>query len=254
MAGMSGPRSPRRNASGRTRSYGRFIVLEGPDGSGKTTQASLLSEALAEDGRPVELTREPGGTPLGERIREILLGCRGTQDLSSATGPGPNPMAVEDKYCVPRQPDEGDDVEMGARAELFLFMAARAEIVESVIRPALEAGRIVVSERFLLSSVVYQGLAGSIPAGEVETIGHSATGGLAPDITIVVDVDTDTGLARLGKADRIEKRGRSYHERVRQGFLSLASRNPARIVVVDGSRAIAEVHAEIMERVRDALV
>ncbi len=230
MAGMSGPRSPRRSASGRTRTHGRFIVLEGPDGSGKTTQASLLSEALAEEGRPVELTREPGGTPLGERIREILLGTPGGD------------------------PDEDRDLEMGARAELFLFMAARAEIVESVIRPALEAGRVVVSERFLLSSVVYQGLAGSIPAGEVETIGHSATGGLAPDITIVVDVDTDTGLARLGRADRIEKRGRSYHERVRQGFLSLASRNPARIVVVDGSRAIEEVHAEIMEHARDALV
>ena len=109
--------------SGRVRQRGRFIVLDGPDGGGKSTQAALLCEALTKEGRTVELTREPGGTPLGERVREILLG-------------------------------EGDTrIEFGQRAELFLFMAARAEIVEAVIRPALDLGRIVVSERFLLASV-----------------------------------------------------------------------------------------------------
>ena len=127
--------SSRTTASGRVRQRGRFIVLDGPDGCGKSTQATLLFEALSKEGRKVELTREPGGTPLGERVREILLGA--------------------------------DGVEFGARAELFLFMAARAEIVDSVIQPALDAGRIVVSERFLLSSVVYQGLAGDIPAGQL---------------------------------------------------------------------------------------
>jgi dTMP kinase len=211
----------RGGVSGRTRAWGRFVVLDGPDGSGKSTQAALLCESLAKEGRAVELTREPGGTPLGERIREMLL---------SNEGPG-----------------------ISARAELFLFMAARAQLVEEIVVPALEAGRTVVSERFLLSSVVYQGLAGGVPAGEVEVIGRSATGGLVPDLTIVLDVDAETGLSRLGRADRIEMRGRSYHERVRQGFLSLARRDPSRIVVVDGSRPVEEVRQEILKRVRDAL-
>jgi dTMP kinase len=215
--------STRMTPSGRVRQRGRLIVLDGPDGGGKSTQATLLFEALTKEGRPVELTREPGGTPLGERVREILLG-----------------------EC-------GSELEFGTRAELFLFMAARAEIVESIIRPALETGRIVISERFLLSSVVYQGLAGKIPAGEVEVIGHSATGGLVPDLTVVIDVDSQTGLERAGKADRIEQRGRTYHEKVRQGFLSLARRDPGRIAVVDGSLPVEEVHAEIMKCVRDVL-
>jgi dTMP kinase len=201
---------------------GHFIVLEGPDGGGKSTQAVLLCEAMAGLGRPVQLTREPGGTPLGEQLRQTLL--------------------------------HSENLSICARAELFLFMAARAQIVESVITPALAKGLIVVCERFVLSSVVYQGLAGSIPAGEVEAVGRSATGGLVPDLTIVVDVDTSTSLARMGKGDRIEQRGRNYHERVRQGFLSLARRTPRTIAVVDGSQPADIVHGEIMKLVQDVLV
>jgi dTMP kinase len=200
---------------------GRFVVFEGPDASGKSTQAKLLCEALAARGLPVQLTREPGGTPLGEQLRGVLL---------TADGP-----------------------EICTRAELFLFMAARAQLVETVVKPAVEAGHVVISDRFLLSSIVYQGLAGSIPAGEVEAIGKSATMGLVPDLTIVVDVDTETALARSGEADRIEQRGRSYRERVRQGFLSLARRDPARIAVVDGTRPVEVVHAEVLKLVAHAL-
>ena len=200
---------------------GQFFVLEGPDGSGKSTQAKLLSEALTAKGLDVELTREPGGTPLGEKLRDLLL---------TADGP-----------------------EICPRAELFLFMAARAQIVQTVIQPAIDAGRIVVSDRFLLSSVVYQGLAGSVPAGEVEAMGRSATMGLIPELTIVIDVDTKTGLARAGKADRIEQRGRTYLERVRQGFLSLAHRDPKRVVIVDGTKSVEDVHREVMKLVTDEL-
>jgi dTMP kinase len=216
----------RSSASGRTRAWGKLIVLEGPDGSGKSTQARLLAEAFSKEGRSVELTREPGGTALGERIRGLLLGHEG-------------------------EAQEGPSI--SDRAELFLFMAARAQLVDEVVRPALEAGRLVVSERFLLSSVVYQGLAGTVPAGEVEAVGRSAVCEIAPDLTIVLDVDAEIGLARVGRRDRIESRGRSYHERVRQGFLSLARRDPVRIAVVDGGRPAEEVHADVLKRVRDAL-
>lgn len=209
--------SERRLRGGR----GGLVVLEGMDGAGKSVQARLLAEALKRRGRDAVLTREPGGTAFGEEIRRLLL---------APSGPGIAP-----------------------RAELFLFMAARAQIVEEVMAPALRAGKVVVSERFVLSSVVYQGLAGSIPAGEVEAVGRSATGSLAPDLTVVLDVDADVGLGRLGRADRIEGRDRSYHERVRQGFLSLARRDPARIVVVDGSRAVEAVHTDVLKHVLDAL-
>ncbi len=211
-----------RTGSGRTRGWGNFFVVDGPDGSGKSTQAKLLADAIAKTGRTVVLTRDPGGTPLGERVRELLLDTEGPQ--------------------------------IAGRTELFLFMAARAQLVDEIINPALETGRVVVSDRFLMSSTVYQGLAGTVPAGEVEVIGRSATLGTQPDLTIVLDIEPEAALARMGRADRIERRGRSYQERVRQGFLSLAMRDPKRIVVIDGSKPLDQVHAEMMKAVREVLL
>jgi dTMP kinase len=214
-------RRGRKSSSGRTRGWGSFLAIDGPDGSGKSTQAKLLAEALAKQGRTVVLTRDPGGTPLGERVRKLLL---------EPVGP-----------------------EISDRTELFLFMAARAQLVEEIINPALEAGRTVVSDRFAMSSTVYQGLAGTVPAGEVEVIGRSATIGTQPDLTVVLDIEPEAALERMRRADRIEQRGRSYQERVRQGFLSLARRDPSRIVVIDGSRPLDQVHVEIMKAVREVL-
>jgi len=181
---------------------GDFIVLEGPDGSGKSTQARLLAQALAERGLEVVLSREPGGTAAGEKIRSLLLET---------------------------------SIDLSPRAELLLFMASRAQLVEEVISPALEDGKTVVCDRFLMSSVVYQGLAGSIPAGEVESLGRNAIGNTRPGLTVVLDVPVAVTKKRSALNDRFESRPEDYLERVRQGFLSLARRDPARIVVADGS-------------------
>jgi len=210
---------------------GAFIVIEGPDGGGKTTHARELARALRAEGREVLLTREPGGTPLGERLRRLLLSVRR---------------------------GERKNEERTTLAELFLFMAARAELVETVIRPALDEGKIVVSDRFLPSSVVYQGVAGGLGAETVEEVGRLATGGLEPELTVILDLPAATGLARSrrgrGGADRIESRGAQYHEKVRRGFLRLARRcGSSGVLVVDTRRPEAEVRAAILARVRDVL-
>ena len=199
---------------------GDFIVLEGPDGSGKSTQARRLAQALADDGIETILTREPGGTAAGERIRQLLL---------------------------------EKDVDLTPRAELLLFMASRAQLVEQVIAPALEDGRTVVCDRFLMSSVVYQGLAGSIPAGEVESLGRNAIGNTRPDLTIVLDVPVAVTQKRAELTDRFESRSEEYLERVRQGFLSLARRDTARMDVIDGSASVDAVAAEVLAAAKAAM-
>lgn len=202
---------------------GRFVALEGPDGGGKTTQVQRLAESLRQAGHTVALCRDPGGTPLGDRLRSLL------QD---PTGP-----------------------EFGVRAEMLLFMASRAQLVESVIRPALEAGEIVVSDRFLLSNVVYQGYAGGLDVEEIWTVGRSATGGLMPDLTLILDVPPATAVSRIGAAgrDRIEARGPDYRERVRQGFLDIAAHDPASIVVLDADVPPEALAQRIREEVTRAL-
>jgi len=206
---------------------GLFLTLDGPDGGGKTTQAARLVEWLRTRGVEVATCREPGGTALGERLRDILTD-RATVDLAP-------------------------------RAEMLLFMASRAQLVEEVIRPALSAGRFVVSDRFLLANLVYQGDAGGVPVAEIGEVGRVATGGLLPDLTLVLDVHPRVARARIGPArDRIEDRPDDYQARVRDGFLRAARAGgipeyPAPVVVVDASADPDAVFERIRSEVERAL-
>ncbi|MBI5369125.1 MAG: dTMP kinase [Planctomycetes bacterium] len=199
-------------------SPGRFLVLDGPDGSGKSTQTRLLIEHLRTRGLDPLHLREPGSTPIGEKIRKVLL--------------------------------DPENRAMHLKTELLLYMACRAQIVEEVIRPALAAGRVVVCERYLSSSIAYQGCAGGLGVEAVAAIGAFATGGLAPDLTLLLDLPPATGLGRIRSAlDRIETRTLDFHEQVRRGFLRLAELDPARYAVVDAARARDLIQAELRERI-----
>ena len=209
---------------------GLFLTLDGPDGGGKTTQAAHLAAWLRARGREVVTCRDPGGTPLGDRLRAILL------DRST--------------------------IEISLRAEMLLYMASRAQLVEDVIRPALDAGRVVVSDRFLLANIAYQGAAGGLPVDQVAQVGQAATGGLWPDLTLILDVPPETARARVGPArDRIEDRPAAYHARVRAGFLRAARESqgggcsyyPAPIVVIDASADPDTVAERIRSEVERAL-
>jgi dTMP kinase len=200
-----------------------FIAIEGGDGTGKTTQVELLCRWLEEQGHVVTRCRDPGGTVLGESIRSILL--------------------------------HRDDIPMCLEAETLLYMAARAQLVRETIRPALAAGKIVVSDRYLLSNIAYQGYGGGLPVEEVRKIGLFATGGLLPDLTVVLDMPVEEALARIDRTlDRLESRGREFLERVRDGFLQEAVRAADRIAVVRADRPVEEVHAAIRRIVESMLV
>ncbi len=198
-----------------------FITLEGTEGSGKSTQAAILRDALAPLG-PVLLTREPGGTELGERIRRLLL-------------------------------EPGGDA-LDPVTELLLFSAARAQLVREVVVPALQRGEVVICDRYADSTRAYQGRGQGVAEDEVEAAIRLATGGLEPDLTIYLDVDAAEALSRRSRHrgdaqwNRIDARDLEFHERVRRGYLEVARRFPYRIVVVDAGRPIGEVAAEI-ERV-----
>jgi len=170
---------------------GFFLVLDGPDGGGKTTQAARLADWFRDQGLDVVTCRDPGGTALGNRLRSLLL-------------------------------DRGS-VAISLRAEMLLYMASRAQLVEEVIAPALAAGRAVVSDRYVLANIVYQGSAGGLLEEEIAWVGMVATGGLLPDLTILLDIVPDVARARVGEArDRIEDRPLFYQERVRAGYLAAA--------------------------------
>jgi dTMP kinase len=193
-----------------------FFSIEGGDGTGKSTQVGLLCEWLRQLGREALACRDPGSTPLGEAVRGIVL--------------------------------HAHDLRIGRRSEMLLYMAARAQLAEEIIRPALDAGRIVVSDRYLLSNVAYQGYGGELDVPQLWEVGRVATGGLFPDLTIVLDLPADRAAARLQRAlDRMEQQGDAFHARVRQGFLDEAARQPDRIVVVDADRPIDKVHEAIRE-------
>lgn len=193
---------------------GKYIVLEGPDGSGKSTQASRLVQQLTTFGCRAVHVREPGGTRLGEAVRKVLL------DHAHAG--------------------------MSRRAELMLHMAARAELAEKVIRPALERNDIVVSDRCLMSSVVYQGIAGNVGRDAVYATADIAVGPVRPSLTVVVDVPVEVARARMAEAepDRVEAEPIEFHEAVRQAYLEEAERMPG-AVVVDGNRPAEKVFKEI---------
>lgn len=191
-----------------------FLSIDGGDGTGKSTQVELLGQWLQERGRDVVVCRDPGSTPLGEAVRGILL----------------------DRH----------DLEIHRRSEMLLYMAARAQLVEQVIRPALEGGKTVLCDRYLLANVAYQGYGGGFDVDQLWEVGRVATGGLMPDRTIVLDVPADVAASRLARPlDRMERQGAAFHARVREGFLVEASRAPGKIVVVNAARCIEEVQEEV---------
>ena len=183
---------------------GRFLVFDGPDGSGKSTQFSRFAEHGRRHGLTVCEVREPGGTPIGEQIRTVLL------------DPANHDMAL--------------------RCEMMLYMASRAQLIEQTIRPALEARELVLGDRFISSTLAYQGTAGGMSQEEILAVGRVAIGSLWPDLTVIFDVDEQVAAHRLNPLlDRMELKGEQFHRRVRQGFLAQASGSPDRHLVIDAS-------------------
>jgi len=201
---------------------GKFIVLDGPEGSGKSTQVERLVQRLRQMGRRATAVRDPGSTPVSERIREVLLDKR-----------------------LP---------EMDVGTEVFLYMASRAEMVVRIIRPALDVGLIVVSDRFVSSTVAYQGAAGGVDPAVIWDLGRIACGGIEPDLTVILDLPVDAGFGRIRRErDRIESKDRAYHEKVRQGFLAMARERPEKFAVVDATQSPDEVARAIEQAVTRVL-
>jgi dTMP kinase len=193
-----------------------FFVFDGMDGAGKTTQLQLFAQWLTQHGHDVVVCKDPGTTELGETLRQVLLGKH--------------------------------QIDIHLRSELLMFMAARAQLVEEVIRPALAAGKIVVSDRYVFSTVVYQGYAGNIEPDTVWDLNHFATDGLMADMTFLFDLDTQTALSRLGPMrDRMESRGQDYFNKLRNGFVAEAKRWPAGVELVDASGSLNEVQQKLRE-------
>lgn len=212
---------------GRGGRRGFFITVEGVEGSGKTTQCQRLAKALREEGYRVVETREPGGTPLAERIRTILLG-------STAEPLPAEPIAPE--------------------CEALLVLAGRSQHVTRVIMPALTGGAVVLCDRFSDSTFAYQGYGRGLDLPTLRTLDRFAAGGLAPDLTLLFDVPVGTGLARRRRAElesnRLDHETQRFHDLVRRGFLALAARNPRRIKVLDGRADFETVACQVVEIIR----
>jgi dTMP kinase len=216
---MAGPGSPA--------SRGWFITLEGPEGGGKTTQAERLGAYLGRRGVPVHLTREPGGTWLGERVREILLARTGS--------------------TAPTDP----------LTDAFLFNAARRQLVGEVIRPALAAGTTVVCARYADSTLAYQGYGAGVPLERLRALASAATDDLMPDLTLLLDLPVEVGLARKAPDDHTRFEAEfelDFHRRVRDGFRDLAATSPDRFVIIDATRDAQAVAADVVTAVDDRLL
>lgn len=204
---------------------GLFIAFEGGDGAGKSTQAALLTQTLQDAGRTVLRTREPGGTPVGEKLRSLVL--------------------------------EHGHGQIDARTEALIFAASRAAHVEQVILPALERGDVVVCDRYIDSSVAYQGAGRNLGTGEVRSVNEWATGGLVPDLTVLLDVDPEAGRSRRTASDaaedRLESEPDSFHGSIRRAFLALAEASPGRYLVLDAAAPVPELAGKILARVEELL-
>ncbi len=199
---------------------GLFITLEGGEGAGKSVQLEALTTELSRLGKHVVTTREPGGTPLGERLREVLL------DIDSEFDP---------------------------LAEALLFAAARAELVTTVIKPALDRGDFVICDRYSDSTVAYQGYASEVDLMSIGQLNQIATGGLLPDLTVLLDLPVEVGMQRSGGDDRFESEDLAFHERVRKGYLALAEHDSERWLVVDATQDRVAITSQILERVETLL-
>lgn len=198
---------------------GKFIVFDGPDGSGKSTQFSRLAESARAAGVAVCEVREPGGTEISERIRAVLL----------------------DHYKT----------DMSLRCEMLLYMASRAQLVEEIIRPALQSGQLVLADRFVSSTYAYQGFAGGIPAEEIKAVARVVLHEVAPDLVVIFDADETTAARRMGTTlDRMEAKGREFHRKVRAGFHEQAKRSPQRHLVIDASDGADAIFAGLTDRMR----
>ena len=200
-----------------------FITLEGPEGSGKSMQICEMAEYLREHGKQVLTTREPGGTFIGDQIREVIMRM--------------------------------DNTMMSPRAEILLFCAARAQIVEEVIRPNLQKGLVVISDRYADSTLAYQGYGHGLDLETLKLILHFATGGLKPDLTLLLDVDVEEGLNRRriggGEWNRLDAQQLAFHQRVRQGYLKMAEDEPARWLVINARQKPPQVQADIQSVLKE---
>ena len=204
---------------------GLFITFEGTDGAGKTTQIERLTVDLRHAGYDVCLTREPGGTPISEQIRDMLL----------------NP----------------DHSEMAATTELLLYAASRAQHVSEVIKPALEAGKVVISSRFADAMVVYQGYGRGLDLERISRLNRIATDGVTPDVTFVLDLPVEIGLQRVqnsrGGLDRLEREKIEFHRRLREGYQTIAQQEPQRLKIIDAQVSPEQVYAQIQEAIQSLL-
>lgn len=192
---------------------GLFITFEGADGCGKTTQRGLLADYLTQKGFDVLITREPGAKGLGEKLREILLNYDG---------------------------------EVSSNCEAFLFLADRAQHIDTIVKPALESGKIVLCDRHTDSTLAYQGYGRGVNLEQIKMLNNLATSGLKPDLTFVFDVDVETSMARVGKnKDRMESAGREFHEKVRMGYLEIAKQEPERIKVISSKDTIENIFEQV---------